>query len=50
MLSRQRLGPAVEDIQVFTISKDATSLFARHLTHDPEVNQVFERLSNSGKR
>ena len=46
----QRLSPAVEDIEVLAVGKDTTALLACHLTHDPEVDQVFKRLSDRGKR
>src|SRR5215470_9420723 len=47
---RQRLGPTVENVEVLAIDKDPASLLARHLAHDAEIDQVFERLSDGGKR
>lgn len=47
---RQWLGAPVENRQIFTISKDATSLFASQLTDDSKFDQMLKRFTDGGKR
>ena len=49
-LPRQRLRPAVENVEVFAVGEDAAALLACGLAHDAEIDQVLERFGDGWKR
>lgn len=41
---REWFGPAIEHCQIFAVGKDTTSLLAGHFAHDPERDEMIQRL------